>query len=137
MNNADLADQGIQAKSVTVEEPQKVEDSPVESPNNEIEQTAMQKAASTGLSTSAQKRVNFEAITKDPVMGKTFNNSDKNPLTGIGSQIGQSTSPANQSETGDQKSTTTTKGRRKGKQYIEREGNAPDNPVGRTISHPD
>ena len=137
MNNADLADQGIQAKSVTVEEPQKVEDSPVESPNNEIEQAAMQKAASTGLSTSAQKRVNFEAITKDPVMGKTFNNSDKNPLTGIGSQIGQSTSPANQSETGDQKSTTTTKGRRKGKQYIEREGNAPDNPVGRTISHPD
>ena len=98
---------------------------------------SMQKAASTGLSTSAQKRVNFEAMTKDPVMGKTFNNSDKNPLTGIGSQIGQSTSPANQSETGDQKSTTTTKGRRKGKQYIEREGNAPDNPVGRTISHPD
>ena len=102
----------------------------------------MQKAASTGLPTSAQKRVNFEAITKDPVMGKTFNNSDKNPLSGIGSQsmgnqIGQSTSPANQSETGDQKSTTTTKGRRKGKQYIEREGNAPDNPVGRTISHPD
>ena len=137
MNNADLADQGIQAKSVTVEEPQKVEDSPVESPNNEIEMASMQKAASTGLSTSAQKRVNFEAMTKDPVMGKTFNNSDKNPLTGIGSQIGQSTSPANQSETGDQKSTTTTKGRRKGKQYIEREGNAPDNPVGRTISHPD